>query len=412
MSISLSLQYKSANGKDEFAIFSPKESSSPPEVKNASQDDELRYEADDTGIVKVMSPIHLFPKPLALSYQNFLKHYSSLQFTDGTRKEAGSRLVASLLGHYFPKPKFNYWKLDHQEDSLIQSVPAYGTLYWAVTVSEEDSQVKDTALRRKVMSKSPLDGSMREDSVFPTEKSPFVLLVAVVTYTNFLSLPERHVPSRLTFSNNLISKTSDAVVIEGIEYRQGSILILGGKPRPLSPTFEFYNFDVDSKDRTSLVPWFGELESAPGGLGTNMFSLATAEAEKVDRMFKGIISISAGNKALNPDSSAILQAARHQVVKRQNLKPQPQPRPQPVSNTPSTMTNEFLRTLKYNKTGKLQGVGGRFLPAEKEMEAKREVAARGITLETSTPRRRKREDLKLAKLAMENRLSMTPDRGL
>jgi len=80
-------------------------------------------------------------------------------------------------------------------------------------------------------------------------------------------------------------------------------------------SWEFYNFDVD-RDGTSLTPWFGQLKSAPESLGTNILSLATSEAEKVDQMFRGIVSTTFSDKALVlsiPDLTQIEQDPGHEA---------------------------------------------------------------------------------------------------
>jgi hypothetical protein len=175
-------------------------------------------------------------------------------------------------------------------------------------------------------------------------------------------------PSHLKFSSGL-STNNGAVTIDstdGTAYRHGNVLILGGTGKPkLSPSWEFYNFDIDRGDGASLTPWFGQLESVPDSFGTNIFSLATPESKKVDRLFRGIVSTASGDKAINPSIPEFPQTVQGQIAKREALKPQSQT----FLNT--TMTNDCLNSLRVNKAGRLQGEAGRFLSKERERGAGR-----------------------------------------
>ncbi|KAF2704017.1 hypothetical protein K504DRAFT_169119 [Pleomassaria siparia CBS 279.74] len=378
-----------------FAVYSST-SPPPPRVKEDTvEKDGVRYGVDSVGTPKILSSVSIWSKPLALHFTSFNKNYTTHQLGDGTRKEAGSMLAGALLEQYFPKSTFNYGRMGAQMESFIETVPetCHGTTWWAVTAREEHEAVNEVKLEDCEMLDAPRRCGVREDSVVTLEGNGLVLLVAIVTGPDFINLGQRTRPSRLQWNKTQTSKQDGAVVVAGSHYRHGNVLILGAKSRPLTPTFEFYNFNVASEEPTALVPWFGQLESAPEGLGTNIFTLAMENAEKLDRMLKGIVSISMGDKPLNPDSSALAEACnrlQNNSTKRESLKPLSQAWPNhslsnnisisnSSSSSSSTMTDAFLHTLKYNKAGKLQGVGGRFLPADKEKEAKRVGSERGIT---------------------------------
>jgi hypothetical protein len=229
--------------------------------------------------------------------------------------------------------------------------------------------------------------------------------VVIVTETKFLHLPERLTPSKLEFSSALFTKNGAVVVdsTDGTEYRRGNVLVLGGigKPR-LLPSWEFYNFDGD-RDGTSLIPWFGQLKSAPKSLGTNILSLSTSEVEKVHQILRSIVSAASGDKALVPSISELTQIVQAQVAKREALKPQSQA----VLNT--TMTDDYLHNLRLNRSGRLQGEGGRFLSKVQEKEARAVARVRGIRFQPCLYHVKTWKEKKEAKLAKENRMSMILD---
>jgi hypothetical protein len=398
---------------NKFLSVSPKDPNSPSpvvvlhsnSVEKQTEPKDL-VEVEDEGRVKIPSPISLWPKPLALQYRNFFRHYTTLTYKDTERMEAGSRLVVSLLDFYFPRGKFQFWRLEYQPKALIQSVPVEGTIYWAVVPDDRGSLTEDTTS----VSESPLEVLPNEnenvDSTMAQDKNLLVLLVVIVTETKFLHLPHRLTSTNLKFASG-VSTSKGAIAIdstEGTKYHHGNVLVLGGTGKPkMSPSWEFYNFDVDRGDGALLTPWFGQLESVPYSFGTNIFSLATPEAEKVDSMFRGIVSTASGNKAINPSSSELAEVVQAQVANREALKPHSQT----VLNT--TMTDDCLHSLRVNKAGRLQGEAGRFLSKEKEKEARAVARARGIRFQPYSYQVKSWRGKKEAKLAKENRVSMTPD---
>jgi hypothetical protein len=316
---------------NKFLSVSPKDLNSPsPVVLLHSDSVEMQtepedlIEVDDEGRVKIPSPISLWPKPLALQYRNFFRHYTTLTYKDTERMEAGSRLIVSLLDFYFPRRKFQFWRLEYQPKALIQSVPVEGTIYWAVMPDDKGCLAEDTAPVSESTPEVPPNENVHVDSTMVQDKNSLVLLVVIVTGTKFLHLPQRLTSSNLKFASG-VSTSEGAISIdstEGAKYHRGNVLVLGGTGKPkLSPSWEFYNFDVDRRDSASLTPWFGQLDSAPDSFGTNIFSLATQEVEKVDRMFRGIVSTASSNKAINPSSFELAEIVQAQVAKREALKP-------------------------------------------------------------------------------------------
>ena len=338
---------------------------------------------DHTGHLKFSSQIPWYPKPLALAYVNFHNHYTKYILSDGERMLAGNILITALLAHYFPKPKYKLLRWTDRRTSLIHTVPAQGTLYWAVTKNENCLTATDIATSEIEKPHAPATGINREDLAVPPEYNSLVLLAAVVTATEFINRPERRNPSKLNFRNDFL-ENNGTIVVNGKEYRNGNVLILGGKPKlnengksMATPTFEFYNFDTGSIGGISLVPWFGQLEDEPRGLHTNTLSLALADVEKVDRMFQALRRISRFNRALSPSA---FQVSPQNPIKRKASGSLPwvaMP-----SHTPNNMSHEFLMTLK-NEDDKLQMKDGKLFLGILEKEAIRQMKERGIQISDS-----------------------------
>jgi hypothetical protein len=291
-----------------------------------------------------------FPKPLALSFRNFERYYKRYAYADGERMEVASRLVASFLSHYFPKPVFGFRMLPYGTDPLVETLKVEGTLYWRVETSTKDK---------------------KQDLQY----IPPVLLVVVATELRFLQRSERTTPQALQFSIATLQKVCQAEA-----YQRGHVVILGGKTGPLRPTLEFYSFTTDGNKKQTLTPWFGKTTLYANDFGTNSFTLSSSEAVKIDQMFKRIEGCSTGDRPLNPHIELV-----RPTPKVDSSKPSSS-----VTSEPPTASNlskddeqvrEYLRQLTMNKTGKVfESKTGRFLIKDKAEEAKGLAARLSITI--------------------------------
>lgn len=107
---------------------------------------ESHWQVDQHGKAVIPSPIPIFPKPLALAYCNFVKHYADFKFTVTEKRleypfrlEVANQLIATLLQNYFSGPRFLIRRLDEQPENLVQGVPSKGTQYWVVLKKDQSA---------------------------------------------------------------------------------------------------------------------------------------------------------------------------------------------------------------------------------------------------------------------------------
>ncbi|KAF2271173.1 hypothetical protein CC78DRAFT_589040 [Lojkania enalia] len=326
--------------------------------------------------LKLRSPIPVFPKPLALQFQNFVDYYSIHGYADGTRMEVGSRLVGDMLPHYFPTPNFTCRRLFTPDKNIIETIPVQGTAYWVVEANES-SESKSTSAPDKL----EIGASICNETL-TTSQDSLALLVVVVTYYPFLERLERKVPAQLHFSA-FATGDNNTIVIEKDEietyttYRRGNVAILAGTPKPLFPGFEFYTFDIDSDTGSSIMPWFGQCERHPEGFGTNSFPLQKSEAEKIDFLLRVIANSREKGHPLIATSPAILQTDTPSISR------------EVTPNGAIALTDEYIQTLKINKNGRLLASGGQFLRRDLEEEAKQIAIARGIRFSSPSHKRKR-----------------------
>ncbi|KAF2476292.1 uncharacterized protein BDR25DRAFT_339360 [Lindgomyces ingoldianus] len=356
-----------ASGLDEDEFLYPESLSNPVSSLGGMAvklEREQSTDPDSQDRLQIPSPIPIFPKPLALSYCNFKNHFSAYGYMDGTRMEAASFLVAPLLRHYFPKTKFEYWRLARQDESLFQCIPVDGTTYWMVTTKslKQEGAGDDSDPSREAM-------------IF---QRSLVLLVIIVTSYPFLEARERGRINSINFSDKALGNSGEVMVDETVA-RRGNVVVLGGRTRPSAPSFEFFTFDVDGGHGHSLVPCFGQPEQHQTGFRTNRFSLETEDVDKVDIMFRMFAESGSGSCVFNANTLSRLGVRLPPLHRVRQRSAESQALHKDLTPEGSDdMTDEYLRSLKINRNGKLLGAGGRFLTKEKDLKAKRLASARGI----------------------------------
>lgn len=354
-----------------------------------------RHEQDEDErqcVRKFPSPISQLPKPLGLSYLNFHVHYHDLGSRDGTRNEAGARLMADILSHYFPRPRYRHYRL-YPSNPLIESLPIEGLSYFVVRKADQDKAM-DVAYRTEKFEKE--DGQEDLASNGARQKStshPFTLLTVVVTAKSFLERPERKRPKVLKFHSSVqradggLVLSKDFTMPDNIYMDRGQVVILAGTPKPPSPTFEFYTFDGKAETNSTITPWFGRTKQQPEGYDKHSFPLTVEKAEIVDTMFNAITQSVDDPTVVIYETSASLQPPNLKettpLLSRANTPASLKTRTTPKDRNPiGWLSDDFLRSLKLTKTGKLVGYQSQWLKKDLEIEARKQAEARGITFPT------------------------------
>lgn len=210
-----------------------------------------------------------FPTPVAFSYANFNTHIWDYPLRDGIRGTVGKELVGAMLSFYFEGAGWEVRVVPNLRQGVVETVPWEGTAYYAVSrLLEEGGQA--------------------------------ALLVVVATARELWEHKDRTQPKTLAFAERLRS-AGGQILLNEKPFQRGHVVLLCGRGHPpraatresLSssqvghPQWEFYTFDARRGREAQIVPWYGQTRTEPG-YGTNSFSLANDEAEKVDRLFKSI----------------------------------------------------------------------------------------------------------------------------
>ncbi|KAL1613249.1 hypothetical protein SLS60_001481 [Paraconiothyrium brasiliense] len=359
---------------------------------------EPHWKQNAFGEAIIPSPIPVLPKPLALSYRNFHNHYAEHDFsrrekevTDHPRVLVGCTLISAMLRHYFPSLEYavnQAWPgtstgAEFTHVPVVDGTPVAGTRHWTV------QKKSDLAI---------------------------VALVVVVTSPEFCKLPARIVPAQLAVTKKHLD-SQHRLAIHGDRMSRGAVILQASTGNPLKPTFEFYHFDSSHEQKGLLVPMDIRVEDSQVA-ASNSIGLAPEHAEQVDQMFKTIVSASSGQAdwpravtpsltpmapvlTLLPKRKAKRTPGTTPVPKMQRLETEPQVRlpltPMPTApNTPVHMpvsarhkievknnktrktehheiSEDYVRTVKMNKSGNLIEAFGRMIPNGKS-KAIREVA--------------------------------------
>lgn len=347
--------------------------------------------ADGTESQTKPFPIPNFPKPMAQSYRN-IKEYFPAKYTyaDGEQMMVINTLICEMCYLYFPKPRFGSMKLPIPSESLIRNVAVDGTIYRVVVVNKNESVTKHEQLLGVSAEVESMKSEFgREDSVFSRDQTPMpgssmVLLIAIVTKSDFWKRQERFVPSILHFSGAVVAEHG-RIQVGGQNFQRGHVIIVGGQGKrtlgeeeiPARPTFEFYTFDAGTPFRhpslatprqpnssssrlgrpemrllssarsrpaappgPAMIPWFGGLSSGFGGFETNSFSFADEDAEKVHQMLQGIVNCAGGDRALSPHVSS--------YVTQQTLLPGNAAQIPEIPSTYTSTPSKVRTTVKYS----------------------------------------------------------------
>ena len=232
---------------------------------------EPHWEVDARGQISIPSLIPIFPKPLALSYRNYYKHYGEDGLTATERgyvtypKTAeGSTFMSTLLRHYFTGPDHKveqvwpgmYVGNKYEVQNLVTDVPVEGVHYFVVRETKPDKNI-------------------------------MAIFIMVVNPT-FLQLPGRDEPTTLTVVKKWIDKKKRIAIDANTIMDRGTVVFLAGTWDPIAPTFEFYKFSSEQQGAGKLVPWTSDLLQTTDGTLTNSISLDPKYAGSVDAMFRGI----------------------------------------------------------------------------------------------------------------------------
>lgn len=225
-----------------------------------------------------------FPTPIAFSYTNFHSNCWGYPQEYGIRSIVGKELVGAMLRFYFPGSKWKFRVLWNEGQSVVRSVPWGGTSYLTVSSVSEHGKGEGHA----------------DETVEDAEEEQIALLAVIATARHFWEHDDRTQPTPLAFAEELRS-ADGSILLSGKHFQRGHVVFLcdrGAPPRLLTmesllssrvghPRWEFYTFDASREDEAQIVPWFGQTRSKRG-YGTNSFSLANDEAEKVHALFESI----------------------------------------------------------------------------------------------------------------------------
>ena len=236
----------------------------------------------DHGVAVIKSPIPSLPKPLALQYVNYNRYYSKYVFQASTRNPPSyfekltiaDRLVSALLAHYFDADKFEVVKRYGKTYKIVMGVPVEGTQYYFV------------------LRKDPQPG---EDEI--------CAIVVIVTAPPFTKQHARTTPTPLRIDRRYLQPDGNLhiEINDEVEAKKCSVVLLTGSVPPDKPFFEFYQFGTGSSPDSTLRPWFAQLQGMEETASTNIFSLETDEAGKVDEMFRAIVGGSEKDATVTPD---------------------------------------------------------------------------------------------------------------
>ncbi|KAJ4358724.1 uncharacterized protein N0V89_003308 [Didymosphaeria variabile] len=367
---------------------------------------ESHWKMNAFGEAIVPSPIPVLPKPLALSYRNFYNHYEEHDFLKRVKEQTGyprvlvgCSLVSAMLRHYFPSVEYvvkQVWPststgAEFTHDAVVNGVPIAGTRHWAV------QKKSDAAI---------------------------TVLVVIVTDPEFCMPPARTAPAHLAVTKNHL-ESRHRLTIHGDRMSRGAVILLACAGSPLKPTFEFYHFDSSHEQKGLLAPMATHAQDSQGA-ASNSISLAPELAEQVDHTFKTIVRASSGQagwpQALTPSPTQMApvltllpkRKAKHTSnaspapkINRLQFSPQARLPLTPAAtapNSPATIivpvsarhsievkndktrkmehheiSEDYVRTVKMNKSGNLIEAFGRMIPNGKSKAVRQVAEAMGHT---------------------------------
>ncbi|KAF2010714.1 hypothetical protein BU24DRAFT_466494 [Aaosphaeria arxii CBS 175.79] len=248
----------------------------------------IEIHEDQNGRQTVPSPLPIFPKPLALLYQNYSQAYQhkrkTWDYVNRTLPEIGSRLASNLLRHYFHSPQFSV-RCPKSEICIFQDDQDSRSVYWFVTKApQRDEPPKPTSPPEK------------EDILLTKVDSSserIVLILAVETEASRADILRREVGKHGGFSFHASRRQHRSIEFQSrswhslalskrdAHFNGGKIVILGNKDG--KPVVEFYDC-IRMDASPPIAPWGGPEDKS------NAYSLEE-DLENVDRMFRTIVDI-------------------------------------------------------------------------------------------------------------------------